>query len=257
MQQQIGATSRIAVAVRAALLALLLLSLSAAPALAGAGDGTASFSSGGSGSGEDWLAKLELWVLISPIVIVALIVTGVVGLVRRRKRRRRAKRVERAAVTVAVADPLFATDAVTAVARALYLEVQAAYDARDDARLAAVLMPQPLAELRARLAELAARGDHHCVTQVVFEGAEYLGLVDREGHDRDEILVRVSAEVHDHIEHADGTISQPGGRSARRYWAREWWTLAKRPDGSGWWVASIERDEQAGHQLLNEPIVTA
>ena len=77
---------------------------------------------------------------------------------------------------------------------------QAAWDARDDARLRALLSPDLLVEWRRRLADFAARGWHNRVEVLEVSSVEYLGLVNREGIDDDRVTCRISARLRDWVE---------------------------------------------------------
>src|SRR3954470_9858964 len=139
----------------------------AAVAEASAGGGSSGYGGGGGGHGSGEGVFWIFWFLIhlgpggwgALGIVVALIVMFLVlasiraNYVIREKRRERRAKIAFAAVEAAEDDPVFAVDAVTAGATALYLETQAAWDARDRDRLEQLVGGDLLVEWQRRLSD--------------------------------------------------------------------------------------------------------
>lgn len=220
--------------------------------------GGGGFSGGGrSGSGGD--VGVGGAILIAAVVIVVLLglVIGAIQAVRyRRRRQARERQVELAAAEAADDDAAFAPDAVRAEAQRLFRAAQAAWDADDEAALAELLVPDLLTEWRRRLADFRRRGWRNRVEVLAVEQVEYLGLTNRDGHADDRVTVRIRARLRDYVVQRDGTILQRRGATSTTVTLTEYWTLAKRPDGSGWMIASIESDAEGRHVLEREIVAT-
>jgi predicted lipid-binding transport protein (Tim44 family) len=201
--------------------------------------------SGGSGSG-------------SPVVVVlffgAFFVFMVYLLIHarryRRKVRERDARVRTASAEAAEDDAYFGTDSLVPYARSLFLEAQAAWDARDRARLARVVGPDLMVEWTRRLDDFDAKGWHNRVEVLAEPRIEYVGLVNREDDDEDRAVVRISAELNAYVIDRHGRRIVRKGSQDEHVSLCEYWTLARR-DGA-WIVASIEQRAEGDHHLDSE-----
>jgi len=234
--------------------------LALAPLLASAGGGSGGFGGGGGGFGGGGGyggAGGGSWILFVVLLTGFLLVVLIAGLQARKVRRRREARrrqVELASAVAADDDPQLAADAIRATAERLFREAQAAWDARDDVRLQALLSPDLLVEWRRRLADFADRGWHNRVQVLELKSIEYLGLVNREGADDDRVTCRITAQLGDYVETESGTRIMRTGASSAVVTVTEYWTLARR-DGE-WIVASIESDAEGAHVIDDEIVAT-
>ncbi|HWH14771.1 MAG TPA: Tim44-like domain-containing protein, partial [Miltoncostaeaceae bacterium] len=169
-----------------------------------------------------------------------------------RARAARAQEIAGRALVAAEDDPAFAPDAVVAESKRLFTEIQAAWDARDEARLRAMVGDDLMVEWTRRLRDFHARGWHNRVEIQGHVLVEYVGLTNRAGTDEDRVVVRVSALAHDYVQESDGDVVFVDGLESREAAIREYWTLARR-DGR-WFLLSIEGDLEGEHQL-RAPIV--
>jgi predicted lipid-binding transport protein (Tim44 family) len=217
----------------------------------GGGGGGGGFSGGGSGSGGgDPVVVL--------LVIAAFLVVFVVGLIKglraRKRRRERVRAVELASAVAADEDEAFAAERVRAEAERLYRDVQAGWDARDLDRLAALAGPDLIEEWRRRLADFAQKGWHNRVELTGAPEVEYVGLVNRDGHHDDRVVVRVACAMRDYVETASGERIMRDGEEDEHVTTAEYWTLHKR-DGA-WCLESIEQDAEGSHHLAGEIVAT-
>ncbi|MGN6190077.1 MAG: TIM44-like domain-containing protein [Conexibacter sp.] len=214
----------------------------------GGGGGGFGGGAGGRGGGGNWILHLV-------VVLVLVLFALYTGLKVRREREHRAARrraIELASAEAADDDPQLSADAVSAMAERLFREAQAAWDARDDARLQELLSPDLLVEWRRRLTDFADRGWHNRVEVLNVRWVEYLGLVNRDGEQGDRVSCRITARLNDWVETESGARINRTGTSGSLIVLTEYWTFARR-DGK-WIVASIESDAEGAH-VLDEQIV--
>ncbi len=203
--------------------------------------------------------RFDRWTLV--VVCGAVAWTTITGWIvtwwYRRRRARRVAQVHSAAAVAVADDRLFSVEAVTMAARRLFVDVQEAWDAHDEERLAELLAPDLLNEWRERLAEYDANGwRNRVIVHGVYE-VEYVGLVNRVGEFHDRVTVRISATVDDWWVDRHGTEFQlHEGRRSRRLDAKQWWTLSKQPGGNGWRLDFVAEGEE-GDYALAEEIVAA
>jgi predicted lipid-binding transport protein (Tim44 family) len=250
-------------------LALAWVLAGAATALGAAGGGSSGFGGGGGGGGE-----FDPWSLLFVVIVFAIILL-ISHVHSRRKRRRQAgtwdpsvaadrdrethevrtertRKVAGKALVAAEDDPAFAPEVVAREGERLFREIQAAWDRRDDAALRRMVAPELMVEWLRRLADFHAKGWHNRV--IVHEPVvvEYVGLTNREGHEEDRVVVRVSATIEDFVQEADGDVLHHTGMDQTTTAIREFWTLGRH--GDGWMLLSIEQDHEGEHQL-RAPIV--
>ena len=214
-----------------------------------------SSSSSSSRSSCSWLA---LRVQRGPIAraraaigdVAARLLSGVRG----RRRRERVHRVELAAAEAAQDDKSFATEAVTASAVRLFRDVQAAWDARDRERLAALLSDDLLAEWKRRLADFDRKGWHNRVEVLDQVHVEYVGLTNREETGDDRAVVFVEAMLRAYVEDRNGKSIYRDDESDDTIRLAQYWTLGRRE--GRWILLSIEERAEGEHQLT-EPIVAS
>jgi predicted lipid-binding transport protein (Tim44 family) len=255
---------------------LVTLALTAPEALARAGGGSSGFSGGGGGGGFSGggshfggggiggggsVGGGGFGVILVLGVIGAVLVLVVLPAMQRRKRKRqraaRDARVSTASAEAAEEDPVFAAEAVKSHAAALYVAVQEAWTAGDEAALARMLGPDLLVEWRRRLADFKRRGWTDEVQIRSGPDVEYVGLVNREGTADDRVTVTVSAQLHSVVRTRSGAImtSDEDRDSDGLISVCEYWTLARSGE-DGWRLLSIEQEEEGAHNL-DAQIVTA
>jgi predicted lipid-binding transport protein (Tim44 family) len=271
------------------LLILIVVAFAAAEsAAAQAGGGSSDYGGGGGGSGggggggggDFGAGGGDGAVEFSPGVVVILVAVGLLVLalrvkrgpiararaaigdvaarflsgVRGRRRRERVHRVELAAAEAAQDDKSFATEAVTASAVRLFRDVQAAWDARDRERLAALLSDDLLAEWERRLADFDRKGWHNRVEVLDQVHVEYIGLTNREETGDDRAVVFVEAMLRAYVEDRNGRTIYREGESDDTIRVAQYWTLGRRE--GRWILLSIEERAEGEHQLT-EPIVSS
>ena len=250
----------------AATLAALLLAAPAA--LAAAGGGSSGFGGGGGGGGGGFgggggtttggspIVILIIFLLVGGFFVVAAI-SAAMNVRRYRKRREaRARRVELAAAVAADDDPMFEPDAVRAGAEEIFRAAQRAWDARDYDALERLLVPDLMVEWRRRLEDFRRKGWHNRVEVLEIGSIEYLGLTNREGHHEDRVTVRICARLRDFVVMRNGMVLKRNEEASDTVDLVEFWTLAKRADGGGWIVASIETDAEGQHVLDAEIVAS-
>lgn len=172
---------------------------------------------------------------------------------RRRKRRaQRVRQVELAAAEAVEDDERFAPEALRTAAEALFRDVQRAWDARDNARLATLLGPDLLVEWERRLADFKRKRWRSRVQVPGEVRVEYVGLTNREGDRDDRVVVRIEATVRAYVADRSGRRMYRKGQSGETIELCQYWTLGIREDR--WILVSIEEDSEGEHQL-EEPIV--
>jgi predicted lipid-binding transport protein (Tim44 family) len=172
----------------------------------------------------------------------------------RRKVRERDARVRTASAEAAEDDAHFGAEYLVPYARSLFLEAQAAWDARDRARLARVVGPDLMVEWSRRLDDFDAKGWHNRVEVLEDPEIRYVGLVNREDDEEDRAVVRIDAELKAYVIDRGGRRLTRKGSRGDQVSLCEYWTLARR--GDSWVVASIEQRAEGDHHLDSE-IVTA
>lgn len=242
--------------------ALAALLLHASGALAAAGGGSSGFGGGGGRGGGGFgggggagtgagggIGSLIFVALIVVVFVLAGIFAGIKVARYNRRRREHERRVELAAAVAADDDPAFAPDAVRASCERIFRDAQTAWDDRDHDRLAELLVPDLLVEWRRRLGDFERRGWHNRVSIESIDAIEYLGLTNREGEKDDRVTLRISARLRDYVELPGGAILRRNESGSDTVTLTEFWTLAKRAEGDGWIVASIESDAEGQHVL--------
>jgi len=258
-----------------ALLALATVLLSASAALAAAGGGSSGFGGGGGGGGGGFgggggggfgggggtsggsAVGLLILVVVGVILFIAFSIYTAIKVARyNRRRKARERKVELAAAVAADDDPAFAPEAVRESATKMFMDAQRAWDRRDDARLEELLVPDLLVEWRRRLADFRRKGWHNRVKVLELKSVEYLGLTNREGDKDDRVTVRIHARLRDYVQMRNGTVLKRNNASSDEVELVEFWTLAKRPGGDGWIIASIETDAEGQHVLDAEIVAS-
>jgi predicted lipid-binding transport protein (Tim44 family) len=255
---------------RALGVALLAVLFIAPGAFAAAGGGSSGYGGsgggggGGSGEGIFWIiwffihlgpgGWLALGVIVAVIAIFLLVASMKASYAVNKKRRERSERIALAAVEAAEDDPVFSVENVRTAAAQLFLDVQAAWDARDRARLDELIGGDLLVEWQRRLRDFDKRNWHNRVKPQSNPAIEYMGLVNRAGDQDDRVVVRISARMDDYIETPGGGTILKKGETSTTVSVNEWWTLA-RHDGR-WIVVSIESDAEGAHHFDAEIVAT-
>jgi predicted lipid-binding transport protein (Tim44 family) len=276
---------RVTIAILIALVALLVL---APVALAGAGGGSSGFGGGGGGDGGGGggggrgaglyiivqiLIRIAFLghglgaVFLVAIALIAIFYVNVMPRVRnfatahrssgraeRRRTAHREQRVEAAAAEAAEDDAAFAPDVVRPAAAQLFADIQAAWDAGDRHRLAALVSPDLDAEWERRLDDFDRRGWRNRV-QVLDEPAiSYVGLTNRGSEAEDRVVVRIDARLKDYVVDRTGAHIKRRGRLSETVTTREFWTLGKRR--GRWILVSIEQGAEGAHALQQQIVAT-
>ena len=292
-----------------AALVVFVLGLILVPsALAAAGGGSSGFSGGGGGDGGGGGGGgrgAGLYVLFQILIRIAVLGHGLGALVllglfvlyvlfrnfgprmrsfwsaqessgraARRRSAQRQRRVELAAAEAAEDDPAFAPDIVRPAARALFTEIQAAWDADDRTRLRELVAPSLLAEWERRLDDFQRKGWRNRVQPMEPPKVEYVGLTNRGSASSDRVVVRIEAKLRDYVEDRSGHRIKRAGRFTETVRIREFWTLGKSPadssaarstDGESrprseadghWILVSIEQGAEGAH-ALDEQIIAS
>jgi len=217
----------------------------------GRGGHTFVFFGGGGGGGGVGIVLILLIVLV---VILFLAAAAAAVIRERRRREARVRRVELASAEAAEDDPAFEKDRVHADARALFVEMESAWDARDRERLQRLCGPELWTEWQRRLDDLAARRWHNRVAVLSGPEIEYVGLVNRTDDADDRLVVRVTATLDDYVEDSSGFKLMREDQTSTQTAMCEYWTLGKR-DGA-WILLSIEQRAEGEHEL-DEQIVAS
>jgi predicted lipid-binding transport protein (Tim44 family) len=221
----------------------------------GGGGGGGSFGGGGGGGGDGGGGiGLGLFILFAAVILIALAVSAVAAARLRRRRRERVQRVVLAAAEAAEDDPAFAPDAIGAEAKALFADIQGAWDARDRPRLRELIGGDLLVEWERRLDDFDAKGWHSRVQLVRDPEVEYVGLVNRAADEEDRAVVRVTAPLDAWVDTLGGQRMYKTGQKGPRIALAEYWTLAKH-DGR-WTLVSIEQDAEGAHHLSEEIVAS-
>ena len=225
----------------------------------GGGGGGGGFGGGRGGSYVVIGGGQVSFFLVIICVVVAIIAFSVLSayLTKRRLERQRGARdtrVRTASAEAAENDPAFAADTVAGGAAALFCDIQAAWDARDDQALMALVGDDLLVEWRLRLRDFAGRGWHNRVQILDGPRIQYIGMTNRENDAEDRVVVHVQARLQDYVEGPGGVRIMHDGTTSSVTDTSEYWTLAKR-DGR-WTLASIEQDAEGAHHL-DAPIIAS
>ena len=243
--------------------------------LARAGGGSGGFGGGGGGGGFGgggggrfgrgggtyvFLGGGQVSFVLVIFAIIALVVlAGIVAswLTARRIRRglvARDVRVRTASAEAAHDDEAFGAERVGGDATALFVAIQAAWDARDETSLARLVGPDLLVEWTRRLRDFSARGWHNRVRILDGPVLQYVGMTNRERDDDDRAVVHVEARLEDIVEGPGGMRILKDGATSSVSDLSEYWTLSKR-EGS-WTLLSIEQDAEGAHNLT-APIIAS
>jgi predicted lipid-binding transport protein (Tim44 family) len=221
----------------------------------GGGGGGAGFSGGGGGAyggGGTGGGGALLLVVIVLVVAVVLLVGAVSSARYRRRRRDRVAATLLAAAEAATDDADFDPENVETAAKALFIEVQRRWTARDRDGLAELVGEDLMVEWLRRLDDLERRGWHNIVEVNGEPAVEYVGLTNREGEDEDRVVVRLHAELEDYVRDARGHVVRRDNEQDTSVTLEEWWTLC--PPGTHWRVLSIEQEAEGRHHL-DAPLV--
>ena len=269
-------------------LAALAVALVVAPAaLAAAGGGSSGFSGGGEGGGGGGGGSgFALFILFRLLIDIAVIGHGLgllflIGLAflywfvtrglpklqawwaeraaqrsgGRQKTSKRERRVELAAAEAADEDPDFAPERVRADARALFLDIEKAWDSGDRFAMRSLVAPDLLVEWERRLDDFENRGWHNHVEPLGEPVVEYVGLTRTGDAATDRVVVKIDARVKDYVSDRSGRHLKRTGSLSEITRIREFWTLQKR--GGRWTLASIEQGGEGKHALDEEIVATA
>ncbi|MDX6697908.1 MAG: hypothetical protein QOE65_1305 [Solirubrobacteraceae bacterium] len=207
---------------------------------------------GGSGSGGPWW----VWFLVIGGIVMFVVLSSAVGTAKYRARRRaRAARVRTASAEAAEDDAYFAHDEVVAEAERLFREAQAAWDARDKAKLEAMIPGALWHEWERRLVDFERKGWHNRV-EVKAVRAEYVGITNRADDRQDRCVVRIQADVRDYVVDANGTHVKRSDSSSENTSVAQYWTLGRTPDGAAWRLVSIEEQAEGDHELGERIVAT-
>jgi predicted lipid-binding transport protein (Tim44 family) len=255
---------------RIASLALALFLVHAPAALALAGGGSSGYSGGGgggggggysgggggysggsgSGSGGAWW----VWFLVIGGIVMFVLFSSALGTAKyRAKRRERAARVKTASAEAAGDDAYFAHEEVVSEAERLFRESQAAWDARDHAKLQAMIPPELWTEWKRRLDDFERRGWHNRV-EVQAVRSEYVGITNRADDTQDRCVVRIEADVRDYVVDRNGTHIKRSDSSSESATVAQYWTLGRA--GDHWQLVSIEEQAEGDHQLDSKLVTT-
>jgi Tim44-like domain len=177
----------------------------------GGGGGGFGGGSGGGTGGEGGDGTAVLW-----WIVIGLIVLAVFAIRRRRARKKlrvRAARVRTASAEAAEDDAHFAADTVERDARELFVQAQAAWDARDRARLAELVDADLLVEWNRRLDDFEAKGWHNRVSVKGEPVIQYVGLTNRADDAEDRAVVRIEARLSSYVQDRQGEKIMRKGES--------------------------------------------
>jgi predicted lipid-binding transport protein (Tim44 family) len=260
----------------AAITVVALLLVAAPDALASAGGGSSGFGGGGGrgGRGAAFYFLIQILIRIAifghglgALILIGLIVLavlftrvapraqsfwaaqGAAGPAARRKTAQRERRVELAAAEAAEDDAAFAPEHVQASAARLFGDIQAAWDARDRARLRQLVAPRLMREWELRLDDFDRRGWHNRVQVIGEPVVHYVGL------DRERVVVRIEARLRDFVEDSYGNRITRDDRLGETTKIREFWTLV-RGAGGAWILGSIEQGAEGQHALSEQIVAT-
>jgi predicted lipid-binding transport protein (Tim44 family) len=172
----------------------------------------------------------------------------------RKKVRERDERVRSASAEAAEDDAYFAAAELESHARGLFVACQEAWDARDVARLSALVGEDLLVEWQRRLDDFERKGWHNRVSVLGAPAVEYVGLVNREDDTDDRAVVRITAALSAYVVDRSGRKIVRRGAKSERVTLCEYWTLAR--SDSAWRVVSIEQRAEGDHHLDEEIVAS-
>lgn len=144
-------------------------------------------------------------------------------------------------------DPMFAPEAVKAVAAELHAEVVAAWTAGDRRRLTQALGHELLVEWEHQLDELRRRGWRNVLKVRGRLRVSFVGLVNRPGDAEDRVVVHLRVRMWDVVyDRAGQRMLRSDGDTGKRTLS-EYWTLGKR-DGR-WILVSVEQQREGAYHL--------
>ena len=173
----------------------------------------------------------------------------------RRKVRERDARVRTASAEAAEDDTYFAAAELEAHARGLFVACQEAWDARDVARLSALVGDDLMVEWKRRLADFEAKGWHNRVSVLAPPEIKYVGLVNRDDDTEDRAVVRITASLRAFVVDRYGEKIMRKDSKSENVTLVEYWTLARSGD-SAWKVVSIEQRAEGDHHLDAEIVAS-
>ncbi|MBA2347558.1 MAG: TIM44-like domain-containing protein [Solirubrobacterales bacterium] len=223
----------------------------------GGGGGGGGFSGGGSsGSGGSGEMSPGAFALVA-VAVVLFLVAGALLAARKRRRSREAREArsiitQRAAAEAVEDDEHFAVETVLAAARALFMGVQEAWEARDRDRLRGLAGEDLFEEWKLRLDDFAKKGWHNRVQVTHDPDIHYVGLENRGDDAQDTVVVSIECTLEDYVVDDGGTTIYKDGESSAGVRLCEFWTL--RWSGDGWRVDSIQSEEEAAG-VLDAPLV--
>jgi predicted lipid-binding transport protein (Tim44 family) len=171
------------------------------------------------------------------------------------KVRERDQRVRTASAEAAADDPYFAASELEAHARGLFVECQAAWDARDVTRLSSLVGDDLMVEWKRRLDDFERKGWHNRVSVMGTPKIEYVGLVNREDDTEDRAVVRITASLRAFVVDRSGRKIMRKESKTEEITLCEYWTLARSGD-SAWKVVSIEQRAEGDHHLDSEIVAS-
>lgn len=252
---------RLAASLGALAVLLVLPDLAAAQAgggssgFGGGGGGGGGFSGGGGGgSGGTGTASPGVLIIFFGVIAVFVVYQFVHGARYRRRIREREAAVRTASAEAAEDDAWFAADELVPAARALFMDCQRAWDARDRERLSRLVGPDLMVEWGRRLDDFDAKGWHNRVEVIVEPEVRYVGLVNRDDDEEDRAVVRIEAHLNAYVVDAEGRKHMRKGSKSARVKLVEYWTLAR--SGDHWIVASIEERAEGDHHLEGEIVAS-
>lgn len=223
----------------------------------GGGGGGGGFSGGGSSDGGGGGAGGFILFGIAFVVVLVLAAFNVIRGVRMRRARRAARDRRDAEVRSGAAvafedDDAFDAEALSATATRLVLEIQAAWDRRDEAALATVIGGDLLEEWNRRLDDLEAKNWHNRVEVTGEPVVRLIGLVNREDDADDRVVFHVELDMNSWVSTPKGK-KYPGGAAGPQMRLSEYWTIAKHEDA--WRLVSIEGDDEGAHHLTSQMVL--
>lgn len=232
---------------------------------AGGGGGGGGFGGGGSGGGEvDGSVVILGLVVLAVFVLVPLLISLRARWSRARARARRARTRPRllererlthlAAAEAAEDGAHFDPEIVEVVARALFLDLQAAWHARDHVRLRSLAGKDLWVEWVRRLEDFERKGWHNRVVVEEPPRVHYVGLENREDDAEDRVVVLVEARLEDYVVDGGGTVIKRKGEKDTKVELYEYWTLTLTPEG--WRIDSIQGEAEGEHHL-DAPLVAS
>jgi hypothetical protein len=195
------------------------------------------------------------WAIVAIIALVLLAGGARTWWRARRRREARDRRDAEARTAAAQAvedDAAFDADALTTTAEALLLDVQAAWDGRDEAALRRLIGGDLLTEWLRRLADFGAKRWHNRVRVTGEPQVRLITLVNRREDAGDRVVVHVQVDMDSWVETPKGR-RYPDGQDDASMTLSEYWTLAKH--GATWQLVSIEGEDEGDHHLTSAMVL--